>query len=210
MNPKAFLQKETPLEMVMEAEMIAYPVTKLMCSINVDGAAACVVMSEKKVRERGLMGQAIRIRGTALASDPWQQRDPTMPDVNTVTRLAADKAYAMSGVDPGDIDLCELHDCFAPIELAHYENLRLCGEGEGVDLLRSGASALGGRMPVNISGGLLSKGHPIAATGIANLYELALHLRGQAGARQVEGARIGMAHVVGLGTCSAVHILEKA
>jgi acetyl-CoA acyltransferase len=210
MNPKAFLQKETPLEMVMEAEMIAYPVTKLMCSINVDGAAACVVMSEKKVRERGLMGQAIRIRGTALASDPWQQRDPTMPDVNTVTRLAADKAYAMSGVNPGDIDLCELHDCFAPIELAHYENLRLCGEGEGVDLLRSGASALGGRMPVNISGGLLSKGHPIAATGIANLYELALHLRGQAGARQVEGARIGMAHVVGLGTCSAVHILEKA
>ncbi len=210
MNPKAYLQKETPLDVVLNAEVIAWPVTKLMCSVNVDGAAACVLMSERKVKELGLMGQAIRIRGTALASDPWQERDPTMPDVNTVTRLAADKAYAMSGVEPGDIDLCELHDCFAPIELPHYENLRLCEDGAGVELLRSGATELGGRIPVNVSGGLLSKGHPIAATGIANLYELSLHLRGKAGDRQVAGAKIGMAHVVGLGTCSAVHILEKA
>lgn len=210
MNPKAFLQKETPLEMVLESEMIAYPITKFMCSVNVDGAAAAVLMSEKKVREHGLMHKAIRIRATSIASDPWQERDPVMPDVNSATRLAVDKAYAMSGLSPEDIDLVELHDCFAPVELQHYENLRLCGEGEGLALLWNGETTLGGRIPVNMSGGLLSKGHPIAATGIANLYELAMHLRGQAGARQVEGARIGMAHVIGLGTAAAVHILEKA
>lgn len=210
MNPKAVLRKETPLDMVMEAEMIAYPNTKLMCSINVDGAAAAVLMSERKVRELGLMDRAIRIRASALASDPWQERNPQMPDINTPTRLAAQRAYEMSGIDPKDLDLVELHDCFATAELLHYENLQLCGEGEATALLDSGATALGGRIPVNLSGGLLSKGHPIGATGVANLYELSLHLRGQAGARQAQGAKIGLAHVVGLGTCSAVHILEKA
>lgn len=210
MNPKAVLRKETPLEMVMEAEMIAYPNTKLMCSINVDGAAAAVLMSEKKVRELGLMDRAIRIRASALASDPWQERNPQMPDINTPTRLAAQRAYEMAGLGADDLDLVELHDCFATAELLHYENLQLCREGEANDMIDSGATALGGRIPVNVSGGLLSKGHPIGATGVANLYELTLHLRGEAGQRQVEGARIGLAHVVGLGTCSAVHILEKA
>jgi len=210
MNPKAVLRKETPLAMVMEAEMIAYPNTKLMCSINVDGAAAVILMSEKKVRELGLMDRAIRIRASALASDPWQQRNPQMPDINSATQIAAKRAYDMAGIEAGDLDLVELHDCFATAELLHYENLQLCGAGEANDMIDSGATALGGRIPVNVSGGLLSKGHPIGATGVANLYELSLHLRGQAGERQVEGARIGLAHVVGLGTCSAVHILEKA
>lgn len=210
MNPKAFFRKETPLDMVMDAELIAYPITKLMCSINVDGGAAAVLMSGRKVRERGLMSQAIRIRATAIASDPWQERDPIMPDINSATRLAVDKAYEMAGLAPADLDLVELHDCFAPAELLHYENLRLCAEGEGIRLLHDGETTLGGRIPVNMSGGLLSKGHPVGGTGVANLYEIALHLRGQAGARQVDGARIGMAHVVGLGTASAVHILERA
>ena len=210
MNPKAVLRKETPLEMVMEAEMIAYPNTKLMCSINVDGAAAAVLMSEKKVRELGLMDRAIRIRASALASDPWQQRNPQMPDINSATQIAAQRAYEMASIEAKDLDIVELHDCFATAELLHYENLQLCGAGEANDMIDSGATALGGRIPVNVSGGLLSKGHPIGATGVANLYELSLHLRGQAGERQVEGARMGLAHVVGLGTCSAVHILEKA
>lgn len=210
MNPKAFLRKETPLEMVLESEVIAYPLTKFMCSVNVDGAAAAVVMSERKVRERGLMDRAVRIRASAMASAPWQERDPVMHDVNGPTRLAAQKAYAMAGLEAKDLDLVELHDCFASVELQHYENLGLCGEGEGVALIRDGTTEIGGRIPVNASGGLLSKGHPIAATGIANMYEIALHLRGKAGARQVEGARIGMTHVVGLGTSAAVHILEKA
>ncbi|MBB35083.1 MAG: thiolase [Hirschia sp.] len=210
MNPKAFLRKETPLEMVLESETIAYPLTKFMCSINVDGAAAAVVMSEEKVKQRGLMGQAIRIRASAMASAPWQERDPIMHDVNGPTQLAADKAYAMSGIDPKDLDLVELHDCFATVELQHYENLRLCGDGEGVKMIRDGSTEIGGKIPVNVSGGLLSKGHPIAATGIANMFEIAVQLRGQAGERQIPGAKIGMTHVVGLGTSAAVHIFEKA
>jgi acetyl-CoA acyltransferase len=156
------------------------------------------------------MGRALRIRASALASDPWQDRNPQMPDINTATQLAAQRAYDMSGIDPSDLDLVELHDCFATAELLHYENLQLCGPGEANRMIDTGETALGGRRPVNLSGGLLSKGHPIGATGVANLYELAQHLRGEAGARQAEGARIGLAHVVGLGTCSAVHILEKA
>jgi acetyl-CoA acetyltransferase len=210
MNPKAYLRKETPLDMVMQAEVIAWPLTKLMCSVNVDGAAAAVLMSEAQVRRRGLMPQALRIRASVLASAPWQARDAALPDVNGPTRLAASRAYAMAGVSPADLDLIELHDCFASVELQHYENLGLCEAGGGVGLIRDGSTALGGSLPVNVSGGLLSKGHPLAATGIANLYELALHLRGHAGARQVSGARLGLAHVVGLGTSAAVHILEKA
>lgn len=210
MNPKAMYQKETPLEEVLGSEMIAYPNTKLMCSVNVDGAAAAVLMSEKKVRELGLMGRAVRVRASALASDPFTPRNLVMQDVNTVTRLAAKTAYEMAGIGPDEVNLVELHDCFATAELLHYENLGLCADGESGRMIDSGATALGGRVPVNVSGGLLSKGHPLGATGIANVYEICTHLRGEAGARQVQGARIGMTHVVGLGSACAVHILEKA
>lgn len=210
LNPKAMYQKETPLDVVMAADMIAYPLTKLMCSVNVDGSAAAVLMSEKKTKELGLMDRAIRVRASALASDPFSERNLVMQDVNTVTQLAAKSAYEMAGLGPEDVDLVELHDCFATAEICHYENLGLCGEGEGGAFLDSGAASLGGKIPVNVSGGLLSKGHPLGATGIANIYEIASHLRGEAGARQVEGARIGMTHVVGLGSACAVHLLEKA
>jgi acetyl-CoA acetyltransferase len=209
MNPKAVYQKETPLEEVMGSEMIAYPNTKLMCSVNVDGSAAAVLVSEKKAREMG-MGRAIRVLASALASDPWNPRNPIMPDVNSVTQLAAQTAYDMAGIDPSDVSLVELHDCFATAELLHYENLQLCAPGQAGRLIDEGVTALGGRVPVNVSGGLLSKGHPLGATGIANMYEVALHLRGEAGARQVEGAKVGLTHVVGLGTACAVHLFEKA
>ncbi|WP_395652686.1 thiolase family protein [Brevundimonas sp.] len=209
LNPKAMYQRETPLDEVMSSEMIAYPITKLMCSVNVDGSAAAVLCSERKARELGLMDRAVRVRGSALASDPFTERNLVQADVNTVTRLAAQTAYEMAGVGPEDVDLVELHDCFATAELCHYENLGLCGEGEAGAFLDSGATTLGGKVPVNMSGGLLSKGHPLGATGIANIYEIATHLRGEAGARQVEGARIGLTHVVGLGSACAVHILEK-
>jgi acetyl-CoA acetyltransferase len=208
LNPKAMYQYETPLETVMGAEMIAYPNTKLMCSVNVDGAAAVVLASERKARELG-MKRAVRVKASVLTSDPWQERDLVMPDINTCTRNAAKQAYAMAGVGPGDIDLVELHDCFATAEILHYENLGLCGDGEGGRLIDSGATTLGGRIPVNVSGGLLSKGHPLGATGIANIYEISTHLRGEAGERQVNGARLGMTHVLGLGTACAVHILER-
>jgi acetyl-CoA acetyltransferase len=208
-NPKAMYQIETPLETVMNAEMIAYPNTKLMCSVNVDGAAAAILASEKKARELG-MGRAVRVKASVLTSDPWQERDLVMPDVNSCTRLAAKTAYEMAGVGPEDVDLVELHDCFATAEILHYENLGLCGEGEAGRMIDEGESAHGGRVPVNVSGGLLSKGHPLGATGIANIYEISTHLRGEAGARQVEGARIGLTHVIGLGSACAIHVLEKA
>ena len=210
MNPKAMYQIETPLETVMNAEMISYPNTKLMCSVNVDGSAAAVIASEKKARELGLMDRAVKVRASVLTSDPWQERDLVMPDVNTCTRKAAAAAYEMAGLGPEDIDLIELHDCFATAEILHYENLGLCEDGEAGRLIDDGDVALGGRIPVNVSGGLLSKGHPLGATGIANIYEVSTHLRGAAGQRQVDGAQIGMTHVIGLGSACGIHILEKA
>ena len=210
MNPKAMYQIETPLDTVMNAEMISYPNTKLMCSVNVDGSAAAIIASESKAKELGLMGRAVKVRASVLSSDPWQERDLVMPDVNSCTRKAAKEAYEMAGLGPDDIDLVELHDCFATAEILHYENLGLCGDGEAGRMVDDGEVALGGRIPVNVSGGLLSKGHPLGATGIANIYEVTTHLRGEAGQRQVEGARIGMTHVIGLGSACGIHILEKA
>lgn len=209
MNPKAMYQIETPLETVMNAEMISYPNTKLMCSVNVDGSAAAVICSEAKAKELGLMKRAVKVRASVLTSDPWQERDLVMPDVNSCTRKAAAAAYEMAGLGPDEIDLIELHDCFATAEILHYENLGLCGDGEAGRLIDDGEVALGGRIPVNVSGGLLSKGHPLGATGIANIYEVCTHLRGEAGQRQVEGARIGLTHVIGLGSACGIHILEK-
>ncbi|MDD9801294.1 MAG: thiolase family protein [Deltaproteobacteria bacterium] len=209
MNPKAMYQIETPLDVVMNAEMIAYPNTKLMCSVNVDGSAAAVIASGKKARELGLMGRAVKVSASALTSDPWQERDLVMPDVNTCTRRAAQTAFEMAGIGPQDVDLVELHDCFATAEILHYENLGLCADGEAGRMIDEGETSLGGRIPVNVSGGLLSKGHPLGATGIANLYEVSTHLRGEAGKRQVEGAKVGMTHVIGLGSACGIHILEK-
>ena len=208
MNSKAMYQIETPLETVMNAEMISYPNTKLMCSVNVDGAAAAVLVSEKKAKELG-MKRAVRVKASILTSDPYSDRDLVMPDVNAVTRRAAAQAYEMAGIGPDDLDLVELHDCFATAEILHYENLGLCKDGEAGRLIDEGEVALGGRVPVNVSGGLLSKGHPLGATGIANIYEVSTHLRGEAGMRQVTGAQFGLTHVIGLGSACGIHILEK-
>jgi acetyl-CoA acetyltransferase len=213
LTPKSMYRKETPLEEVMGSEMIAYPNTKLMCSVNVDGSAAAVLMSEAKVKQLGLMDRAVRVRASEMSSNPYEDRQAAMPDFSGATRVAAKRVYEQAGLGAEDINLVELHDCFATAELVHYENLGLCADGEAGRLIDDGTTALGGRVPVNVSGGLLSKGHPLGATGIANIYEVATHLRGKADARQVEGARIGMTHVVGggpgMGTACAIHILEK-
>ena len=208
MNPKAMYQIETPLEDVMNSEMISYPNSKLMCSVNVDGSAAAVLVSEKKAKELG-MERVVKVKASILSSDPYQERDLVMPDVNTCTRKAAKEAYEMAGVGPEDIDLVELHDCFATAEMLHYENLGLCKDGDAGRMIDEGEVALGGRIPVNVSGGLLSKGHPLGATGIANIYEVCTHLREEAGERQVEGAKLGLTHVIGLGSACGIHILEK-
>lgn len=208
MNPKAMYQIETPLEDVMNSEMISYPNSKLMCSVNVDGSAAAVLVSEKKAKELG-MDRVVKVKASILSSDPYQERDLVMPDVNTCTRKAAKEAYEMAGVGPEDIDLVELHDCFATAEMLHYENLGLCKDGDAGRMIDENEVALGGRVPVNVSGGLLSKGHPLGATGIANIYEICTHLREEAGERQVEGAKLGLTHVIGLGSACGIHILEK-
>jgi acetyl-CoA acetyltransferase len=208
MNAKAMYQIETPLDTVMNSEMISYPNTKLMCSVNVDGSAAAVLISERKLKEIGSK-RAVKVRASVLTSDPYQERNLQMPDVNTCTQKAAAKAYEMAGVGPEDIDLVELHDCFATAEILHYGNLGLGKAEDAGRMIDEGETALGGRVPVNVSGGLLSKGHPLGATGIANIYEVSTHLRGEAGDRQVEGAKFGLTHVIGLGSACGIHILEK-
>ena len=135
------------------------------------------------------MRRAVKISASILTSDRYTQRDLTMPDVNTCTREAAKKAYEMAGIGPNDVNLIELHDCFATAEILHYENLGICKDGEAGRMIDEKQVYLGGRIPVNVSGGLLSKGHPLGATGIANVYEVATHLRGEAGKRQVQGAQ---------------------
>ncbi len=213
LNEKAMYRVETPLDQVMGAEMIAYPNTKLMCSVNVDGSAAAILASESAVKRLGLMDRAVRIRASEMSSNPFAERQMAMPDFSGASRVAAKAAYEVAGIAPSDLHLVELHDCFATAEIVHYENLGLCGDGEAGRLIDDGETALGGRIPVNVSGGLLSKGHPLGATGIANIYEVATHLRGKAGARQVANARLGLTHVVGggpgMGTACAIHILER-
>lgn len=212
LNPLAAYQKRFTLEEIMNDVMIAYPNTRPMCSANCDGAAAAVVVSGAKLAtlDPDQRRRAVKISASVLTTDPWEEGCQVLPNVNTLTRNAARQAYEAAGVAPEDLDLVELHDCFATAELVHYDNLMLCPEGGAVDFFESGAPWRDGRLPVNVSGGLQSKGHPIAATGIANIYEIATHLRGEAGDRQIEGAKVGLAHVIGLGSACGVHILEKA
>ncbi len=212
LNPLAAYNKAMSLEQIMNEPMIAYPNTRAMCSANCDGAAAAVVVSGEKLRTLSLEQQrrAVKVSASILTSDPYQEACQVLPDVNTLTRMAAKQAYEQAGIGPDDLDLVELHDCFATAELVHYDNLGLCQEGGAVDFFNSGAPWRDGRMPVNVSGGLQSKGHPIAATGIANIWEVCQHLRGEAGPRQIEGAKVGLAHVIGLASACGVHILEKS
>jgi acetyl-CoA acetyltransferase len=212
LNPLAAYTKKMTLEEIMNDVMIAYPNTRPMCSANCDGAAAAVVVSGAKLKTLSPDQQrrAVKVSASILTSDPWQEACQVLPDVNTLTRQAANQAYEQAGVGPEDLDLVELHDCFATAELVHYDNLMLCKPGDAVSLFESGATWRDGSIPVNVSGGLESKGHPIAATGIANIWEICHHLRGEAGDRQIADANVGLAHVIGLGSACGIHILEKA
>jgi acetyl-CoA acetyltransferase len=212
LNPMAAYQKKMTLEEIMGDVMIAYPNTRPMCSANCDGAAAAVVVSGEYLKTLSLQQQkrAVKVSASILTSDPYQEACQVLPDVNTLTRLGAKQAYEQAGVSPEDLDLVELHDCFATAELVHYDNLMLCEEGGAVDFFKSGATWRDGKTPVNVSGGLESKGHPIAATGIANIWEVCHHLRGEAGDRQIKDAKVGLAHVIGLGSACGIHILEKS
>jgi acetyl-CoA acetyltransferase len=212
LNPLAAYSKRFTLDEIMNDVMIAYPNTRPMCSANCDGAAAAVVVSDTELKKLSKEQQrrAVKVSASVLTTDPWEEACQILPNVNTLTRNAAQQAYEQAGIGPDELDMVELHDCFATAELVHYDNLMLCEEGGAVDFFDSGASWRDGKTPVNVSGGLESKGHPIAATGIANIWEVCHHLRGEAGDRQIEGAKVGLAHVIGLGSACGVHILEKA
>jgi acetyl-CoA acetyltransferase len=205
-NPLAQYQVETPLEDVLNARVIAWPNTLYMCCPTGDGAAAAVLMSAEKARQ--YTTKPVWVAASVLTSDPYQERNPTMFDINTVTQIAAKEAYEKAGIGPEDLDMVELHDCFATAELLHYENLFLCGEGEAGKLIDDGETYNGGKIPVNVSGGLLSKGHPLGATGVANIAEIVWHLREEAGDRQVKGAKTGLAHVIGLGSACTINVLK--
>ncbi len=188
LNPKAQYQEELTVEQVLAAPLIADPMTLPMCSPIGDGAAAVVLVSERKARQMGLKNK-VRIESSVLASG-W---DYTEPEGEQVAEYASRQAYEEAGIGPQDVNVVELHDASAPAEVIYYELLGLARKGEGVALLESGATRLGGRVPVNPSGGLLRKGHPIGASGCGQLVELADQLRGRCGRRQVEGARVALA-----------------
>jgi acetyl-CoA acyltransferase len=190
LNPKAQYRNGVTRDEVLASRLISPPLRLLMCSPVSDGAAALVVCSESFARRHG--GADVRVRACELRSGTDRGADE-LPGVT----LAANAAYEASGLGPNDVHVAEVHDGAAPAELIVYEQLGLCGPGEGPKLLASGDTALGGRVPVNTGGGLLSRGHPIGATGCAQLVELVDQLRGRAGARQVPDARVALAENAG-------------
>lgn len=202
LNPKAQYRDDVTIDEVLTSREISWPLTLLMCSPIGDGAAAVVVCSEEYAKRLG--ADPIRVRASALVSGTDRGRD----DPGAVER-ASQRAYEQAGIGPDELDVVELHDAAAPAELMTYEELGFCAPGDGPKLLASGDTALGGRMPVNPSGGLLSKGHPIGATGCGQIVELVDQLRGRAGGRQVDGARVALAENGGgfLGTDSAAMVV---
>jgi sterol carrier protein 2 len=210
-NPYAVFTQPITLEEVMAATPIFGPLTKLMCCPPTCGAAAVLLVSEDYARKHGI-GNTVEIAGMALATDTDNSfSSGSMLNVvgAGVTRIAAATAYEQAGVGPEDIDLVELHDCFSPNEVISYESLGLCPEGGAARFIADGDNTYGGRVVTNPSGGLLSKGHPLGATGPAQFAELTWHLRGTAGDRQVPDARIALQHNIGLGGAGVVSILKR-
>ena len=202
LNPKArFYGKKVTLEMIKKSPVVASPLRLFDCSISVDGAAAAIISKDKS---------DIEIAGSGLSTSnlaSFEREDMTSWN-STVT--AAKIAYKEAGIKPKDIDIAEVHDAFTPVELISYEDLGFAGKGKGKELIREGHTNLSGKLPVNASGGLKAKGHPISATGVSQIYELVLQLRGQAGKRQVDNVKIGLAHNIGgAGSTASVHILKK-
>ncbi|CAM5425433.1 putative lipid-transfer protein Ltp1/thiolase [Streptomyces avidinii] len=210
-NPNAQFQDVYTVEEILAAKTIHEPLTKLQCSPTSDGAAAAVVVSERFVERHGLGDRAVEIVAQSMTTDTEASfASGTCIDAvgKPMTAAAGRQVFEASGLGVGDVDVIELHDCFSINELLTYEALGMCGEGESGALVESGATTYGGRWVVNPSGGLISKGHPLGATGLAQAAELVWQLRGQAGARQVPGARVGLAHNIGLGGAAVVTLLR--
>jgi len=213
-NPYAQFQTEYTLQEIKDARMIHEPLTKLQCSPTSDGAAAVVLASERFVDEHDLWSQAIEICGQAMVTDLPSTFDETADCIKIVgydmSKEAARQAYEEAQIGPDDIQVVELHDCFSANELITYEALGLAEEGHGHELVDAHATTYGGAGPVvNPSGGLISKGHPLGATGLAQCSELTWQLRGAADARQVEGASVGLQHNIGLGGAAVVTVYKQ-
>jgi len=206
-NPYSQFQDEYSLEQILAAPMIHSPLTKLQCCPTSDGGAAAVLCSEEVVKRHGLEAQAVEIAGMAMTTDfesSFSEKSSIKLVGSDMTRAAAEKVYQQSGLGPEDVDVIELHDCFSANELITYEGLGLCPEGKAGVLVDEGATSYGGEWVVNPSGGLISKGHPLGATGLAQCSELSWQLRGQADSRQVEGAKVALQHNLGLGGAAVV------
>lgn len=205
LNPNAFFRREVTCEQVLEAPLVSWPLGLLDCCPTTDGAAAIVLARSDLAHE--FTDQPIYLRGTGLATDPlissWKRTFTSFP----ATVDAAGQAFHMAGIGPEDIDLAEVHDCFTITELVTYEDLGFCDRGEAGKWLEAGGPMIGGDVPVNTSGGLKAKGHPVGATGVAQVVELWEQLRGEAGDRQVDGARLGMTHNMGgIGTVVLINV----
>ncbi len=211
-NPYAQFQTEYSLEDIMAAPMISDPITKLQCSPTSDGSAAVVLVSERYLDEHGLAEQAVEIVGQAMTTDYASTFDGSAKNIigYDMNVQAAQKVYDQSGLGPQDFQVIELHDCFSANELLLYEALGLCGEGEAPKLIDAGEVTYGGRWVVNPSGGLISKGHPLGATGLAQCSELTWQLRGTADKRQVAGVTAALQHNIGLGGAAVVTAYQRA
>jgi acetyl-CoA acetyltransferase len=194
LNPRAQYQKEFTVEEVLASRTVAEPITLLQCCPNTDGAAAVIMCTMDLARR--YTPNPIRVAGSVLLSADYSFRKKELTSFQ-MGRKAAGMAYEMAGIGPEDLDLVELHDAFACEEIVHCEDLGLCPPTEGVELVRSGATALGGRCPVNPSGGLLSLGHPLSASGVRVVCDVVEQLRGQAGKRQIPDAKVGLAQMLG-------------
>jgi acetyl-CoA acyltransferase len=212
-NPYAQFQTEYSLDEILDAPTIYEPLTKLQCSPTSDGAGAAILASEGFVKAHGLAGRAVEIVGQAMTTDfetslsTRTAKDVIGYDMNV---KAAQAVYEQSGLGPEDFQVIELHDCFSANELLLYEALELCGEGEAPALIEAGDNTYGGRWVVNPSGGLISKGHPLGATGLAQCAELTWQLRGEADARQVDNVDAALQHNIGLGGTAVVTAYQRA
>jgi len=207
LNPYAQYREEVTLEQVLQSRRVVGPLTVLMCSPLGDGAAAVLIASEEFARSKGLKGP--RVDASVLVSGRGDDRS-----MAPSTRRAATQAYEMAGISPEDVDVAEVHDAVAPAELSIYEDLRFCAPGEGPKLIADRVTWLGGRLPVNTSGGLLSRGHPIGATGLGQIVEVVWQLQGKAGKRQVENCKVGLTqngggHIGFDAAAMAIHLFSE-
>jgi sterol carrier protein 2 len=211
-NPYSQFQDEYSLEDVLKAPMVYEPLTKLQCCPTSDGAGAAILASEDFVKKHGLEKRAVEIAGQAMATDfdsSFAERSMIKAVGFDMTKTAAEKVYRQSGLGPENVDVVELHDCFSCNELITYEALGLCPVGQGGKFVDEGAFTYGGKTVVNPSGGLISKGHPLGATGLAQCSELVWQLRGEAEKRQVKGAKVALQHNLGLGGAAVVTLYRK-